>query len=157
MWYACIKWFMRRETERVHVGEIPLADKEVCNLSEVRALGCMSVYARAHTSHMHAQVFPIKFLRKDGTFDVSRFHKVLRLATVYCQAVSLYPTHRPETNAIIEKNRRIGVSLSGVADLLDRVGGIQLARIASDGYVALIRVYQRVAHFMRVDTIACAR
>ena len=33
----------------------------------------------------------------------------------YATTVSLLPTHRAETNAIIAKNRRIGVSISGIA------------------------------------------
>lgn len=45
------------------------------------------------------------------------FYQALRYATFYSTTVSLLPTHRPETNAIVAKNRRIGVSISGVAQL----------------------------------------
>lgn len=47
--------------------------------------------------------------------DEGRFFEGLKFATFYSSTVSLLPTHRPESNAIIGKNRRIGVSISGIA------------------------------------------
>ncbi len=52
----------------------------------------------------------------------------------YASTVSLLPTHRPETNAVIARNRRIGVSLSGVADWLDKVGAAHLSRKLRECY-----------------------
>jgi len=69
-------------------GEITLENFELCNLAEV---------------------FPPRCRNAD------RFYNALRFATFYASTVSLLPTHRPETNAIIAKNRRIGVSISGIA------------------------------------------
>ena len=68
-------------------GEIPLCSTEVCNLSEVFPPRCASP-------------------------DV--YYKALEYATYYASTVTLLPTHRPETNAIVSKNRRIGVSISGI-------------------------------------------
>lgn len=47
--------------------------------------------------------------------NADRFFEALKFATFYASTVSLLPTHRPETNAVIARNRRIGVSISGVA------------------------------------------
>lgn len=47
--------------------------------------------------------------------NVQRFYQALKYATFYASTVNLLPTHRPETNAIVAKNRRIGVSISGIA------------------------------------------
>ena len=69
-------------------GEICLENYELCNLSEVFPTRCD---------------------------DSDRFYHALRFATFYASTVSLLPTHRPETNAVIAKNRRIGVSISGIA------------------------------------------
>jgi len=69
-------------------GEIQLSDKELCNLAEVFPPRCS---------------------------DPQKFYKALEYATFYASTVSLLPTHRPETNAVIAKNRRIGVSISGIA------------------------------------------
>lgn len=43
------------------------------------------------------------------------FYDALELATIYSSTLALLPTHRPETNQVIARNRRIGVSLSGIA------------------------------------------
>jgi ribonucleoside-diphosphate reductase alpha chain len=69
-------------------GEISLCNFELCNLAEVFPPRCS---------------------------DPQKFYKALEYATFYASTVSLLPTHRPETNAVIAKNRRIGVSISGIA------------------------------------------
>jgi ribonucleoside-diphosphate reductase alpha chain len=69
-------------------AEIALSNWELCNLSEVFPPRCS---------------------------DPEKFYKGLEYATFYASTVSLLPTHRPETNAVIAKNRRIGVSISGIA------------------------------------------
>ena len=69
-------------------GEINLENFEFCNLSETFPPRCK---------------------------DSNAFYKALEYATFYASTVSLLPSHRPETNSIIAKNRRIGVSISGIA------------------------------------------
>lgn len=69
-------------------GEISLCSEELCNLSETFPPRCESP---------------------------EEFYKALEYATFYSSTVSLLPTHRPESNAVIAKNRRIGVSISGIA------------------------------------------
>lgn len=69
-------------------GEIPLENMETCNLAEVFPPRCN---------------------------DPDIFYNALEYATFYASTVSLLPTHRPETNAVIARNRRIGVSISGIA------------------------------------------
>lgn len=56
-----------------------------------------------------AEVFPPRCKNDE------RYFQALKFATFYASTVSLLPTHRSETNAVIAKNRRIGVSISGVA------------------------------------------
>lgn len=69
-------------------GEICLENFELCNLAETFPPRCA---------------------------DADAFYKALEYATLYASTVSLLPTHRPETNAVIARNRRIGVSISGIA------------------------------------------
>lgn len=45
--------------------------------------------------------------------DLEDFKATLRAAWIYGKAVTLIPTHRAESNAIMQRNRRIGVSLAG--------------------------------------------
>jgi ribonucleoside-diphosphate reductase alpha chain len=69
-------------------GEIALENFELCNLAESFPPRCN---------------------------NAERFYKSLEFATFYASTVSLLPTSRPETNAVIARNRRIGVSVSGIA------------------------------------------
>ena len=96
-------------------SEIPLESFELCNLAEV---------------------FPARCIKEDEFYDA------LEYATFYASTVSLLPTHRPETNAIVVRNRRIGVSLSGVADMLDAHGATELTRRIRKGY-KLVRAVNR--------------
>lgn len=88
-------------------SEIPLESFELCNLAEVFAARCN---------------------------NDEEFYEALEYATFYASTVSLLPTHRSETNAIVVRNRRIGVSLSGVADMLDEFGATELTRKLRIGY-----------------------
>ncbi len=99
-------------------GEIPLESKELCNVVEVFPTNCSTP---------------------------QEFHKALSLATIYSQSVSLLMTHSSETNEILARNRRIGVSLTGVADWLDRSGAARVTRLMRDGYKTVIKTADKFA------------
>jgi ribonucleoside-diphosphate reductase alpha chain len=99
-------------------SEIALESFELCNLSEV---------------------FPSRCVNEDD------FYEALEYATFYASTVSLLPTHRPETNKIILRNRRIGVSISGIADMLDTYGKTELIRRLRKGYDLVRSVNQTLA------------
>jgi ribonucleoside-diphosphate reductase alpha chain len=99
-------------------SEIPLESFELCNLSEV---------------------FPSRCMNEDD------FYEALEYATFYASTVSLLPTHRSETNKIILRNRRIGVSISGIADMLDIYGTAELIRRLRKGYRLVRSVNQKLA------------
>lgn len=96
-------------------GEICLENFELCNLAETFPPRCE---------------------------NAERFYKALRYATFYSSTVSLLPTHRSDTNAVIARNRRIGVSISGIAQWASGVvpngWGImnytKMTRILRNGY-----------------------
>jgi len=88
-------------------GEIGLDNKELCNLFEI---------------------FPHKAKNKKEFLDMCR------IATIYATSISLLPTHNEETNYIVAKNRRIGISLSGVADWFDFWGGSRIISFMREGY-----------------------
>jgi len=99
-------------------GEIQLENYELCNLSEVFPTNCESE---------------------------EEFYSVLDYATFYASTVALLPTHRHETNEVLARNRRIGVSLSGVADWLDHIGAIELTRILRTGYKIVRNINNKLA------------
>lgn len=51
--------------------------------------------------------------------DLKDFLRTLKFAYLYAKTVTLIPTHWPTTNAIMQRNRRIGTSVSGLAGFAD--------------------------------------
>ena len=88
-------------------GEIALESHELCNLAEIFPTRCR------------------------GSND---FREAVKFATFYAITVSLLPTHRDETNAIIARNRRTGVSISGITDWIEKIGVARMTRILRDSY-----------------------
>ena len=119
-------------------GEIPLESYELCNLVEV---------------------FPTRCVDENGKFNVEIFNKSLEYATFYSSTVALLPTHYEVTNSVIARNRRIGVSLSGVALFYDNESVSEITRYLRDGYKIirnmnkLLAKESGVAESIRVTTI----
>jgi ribonucleoside-triphosphate reductase len=88
-------------------GEIPLPDKGVCNLVEVYPNNCE---------------------------NKQEFFRIIQYAAFYATTVSLLPTHNNKTNRVISDERRIGVSLTGIAQWIDTWGMAQCIRWMRDGY-----------------------
>lgn len=99
-------------------GEIPLEDKELCNLVELFPTRCSSV---------------------------QELKTAAKLATIYAQSVSLLMTHSHETNSVVARNRRIGVSISGVADWIDQVGASFLTKTLRELYVIIRQTARALA------------
>jgi adenosylcobalamin-dependent ribonucleoside-triphosphate reductase len=66
--------------------------------------------------------------------DLDDFKRTLKFAYLYAKTVTLLPTHWEETNAIMQRNRRIGTSISGVANFADRKGLPTLRDWMDEGY-----------------------
>jgi ribonucleoside-diphosphate reductase alpha chain len=98
-------------------GEIPLESFELCNLVEV---------------------FPTRCRPEE-------FNDVLQLATFYASTVALLRSHNEETNEIVARNRRIGVSVSGIADWLDSTPGTYVFDALNRGYDVVRETNRRLA------------
>lgn len=99
-------------------SEIALESFELCNLAEVFHTRCE---------------------------DEAAFYKALEFAAFYASTVALLPTHRSETNEIILRNRRIGVSLSGITEMLDMLGTAELIRRLRKGYKLVYSLNRKLA------------
>ena len=62
------------------------------------------------------------------------FKRTLKVAYLYGKTVTLLPTHWAETNAIMQRNRRIGTSVSGIANFADNRGMTELRTWMNEGY-----------------------
>lgn len=94
-------------------GEIGLESLEFCNLIET---------------------FPAHHEKMDDWLDT------LMLGHLYTKTVSLIPTHHEETNEVVARNRRLGVSVSGVVQSTARHGFYGTRLMFDNGYNYLRRL-----------------
>lgn len=66
--------------------------------------------------------------------SLDEFKKTLKFAYLYAKTVTLGRTHWPETNRVMLRNRRIGCSMSGIAQFITSRGVEELRRWCDDGY-----------------------
>jgi len=66
--------------------------------------------------------------------NLEDFKRTLKFAYLYAKSFTLLPTHWEETNAIMQRNRRIGTSVSGVANFADNKGLPVLRQWMDEGY-----------------------
>ena len=74
--------------------------------------------------------------------DLDDYKRTLKFAYLYAKTVTLLPTHWEETNAIMQRNRRIGTSMSGVANFADTRGLPTLREWMDEGY-KVIQAYDK--------------
>jgi len=74
--------------------------------------------------------------------NLDDFKRTLKFAYLYAKTVTLLPTHWEETNAIMQRNRRIGTSVSGVANFSDNKGLPVLRKWLDAGY-KVVQEYDR--------------
>jgi ribonucleoside-diphosphate reductase alpha chain len=96
-------------------AEQPLEDGECCTLVETLPTRCK---------------------------DIQTWLKACEYATVYASTVTLMPSHRDETNAVMLRNRRIGVSLVDVTGWLERDGASAVIAAMRQGYGIVRKVNQ---------------
>jgi ribonucleoside-triphosphate reductase len=75
--------------------------------------------------------------------SVEDFQRTLKFAYLYAKTVTLLPTHWPRTNAIMQRNRRIGTSVSGIANFTDRHNMTVLRDWLNTGYNE-VQKYDRI-------------
>ncbi|MGE3483169.1 MAG: hypothetical protein AB7L09_00170 [Nitrospira sp.] len=88
-------------------AEISLESYELCNLVET--------FPSRHASY-------------------EEFERTIKFAYLYAKTVSLIPTHNPKTNMVTLRNRRIGVSQSGIIQSFMRHGRRQHLEWCDRGY-----------------------
>lgn len=71
--------------------------------------------------------------------NIEDYKRTLKFAYLYAKTVTLLPTHWEETNAIMQRNRRIGTSMSGIANFADTNGLPVLREWMNEGYKTVQR------------------
>jgi ribonucleoside-triphosphate reductase len=75
--------------------------------------------------------------------DLDDFKRTLKVAYLYAKTVTLLPTHWEKTNAIMQRNRRIGTGVSGFANFADRHGMSELRTWLNTGY-GIVQYYDEI-------------
>lgn len=88
-------------------GEMPLEDGELCCLADSCPSNCQ---------------------------DTEEWKKALEYATVYATSVTLLPTHNALTNAVMLRNRRIGIGMMDVCGWESKIGTSSLIKNLREGY-----------------------
>jgi adenosylcobalamin-dependent ribonucleoside-triphosphate reductase len=91
-------------------GEMTLESMELCNLVET--------FPSRHESY-------------------ADFEKTLKYAYLYAKTVTLIPTHSEKTNQIMLRNRRIGTSMSGIVQAMQKHGRREFFNWCDSGYLFL--------------------
>jgi ribonucleoside-triphosphate reductase len=101
------------------------------NFADHRARGgnpCLEQTLESYEMCCLVETFPDRHESK------ADFLKTLKVALTYAKTVTLGPTHWPQSNAIMLRNRRIGTSLSGIAQFIAKHGVQTLKDWCEDGY-----------------------
>lgn len=99
-------------------GEIPLEDKEVCNVADTIPTRCR---------------------------DYTVWLRACQYATFYTSTVALLPTHHTCTNAVVTRNRRIGVGVIDFAGWKQQEGLNKVIKYLRRGYAQIKYTNQQLA------------
>lgn len=66
--------------------------------------------------------------------DFEDLRKTLKVSYMYAKAVTLVPTHDLGTNAVMQRNRRIGCSMSGIVQAVQKFGMGDFIKWCDEGY-----------------------
>ena len=70
----------------------------------------------------------------DNHDDFDDYQRTLKYAYLYAKTVTLGKTHWPDTNRVMLRNRRIGCSVSGIAQFITKHGMEELRKWLEKGY-----------------------
>ena len=83
----------------------------------------------------------------DGVED---YRKTLEVAYLYAKTVTLVPTEDALTNAVMQRNRRIGCSMTGIVQAINRFGYRRFVRWCDESYACVQDLDRRYSRWLRV-------
>ncbi|TFF99341.1 MAG: ribonucleoside-triphosphate reductase, adenosylcobalamin-dependent [Promethearchaeota archaeon] len=78
------------------------------------------------------------------------FEETLKYAYLYAKSVTLVNTHWKETNAVMLKNRRMGVSQTGIIEAFIKHGRHRILEWCNEGYKFLKTLDEKYSHWLCV-------
>lgn len=80
------------------------------------------------------------------------YQTTLKYAYLYSKTVTLIPTHDPRTNAVMLRNRRIGMSMSGIVQAMNKHGRRNFFEWCKNGYQYLDKVDRQYSDWLCIPT-----
>lgn len=80
----------------------------------------------------------------------SEFERAIKHAYMYAKAVTLMPSVWAETNEVITRNRRIGVSMTGIVEFIETRSWGEMKKWMNDGYRKLRELDQKYSEWLGV-------
>lgn len=77
--------------------------------------------------------------------DIEDFLETLKYAYLYAKTVTLTKTHWPKANSVMLRNRRIGCSMSGLAQFITKRGLHELRHWCQEGYNAISLLDEKIS------------
>ena len=82
--------------------------------------------------------------------SLEEYKKTLKYAYLYAKTVTLIPTHNERTNAILLRNRRIGLSQSGIVESFQKLGKREHFNWCDQGYEYITQLDQKYSDWFCV-------
>jgi ribonucleotide reductase alpha subunit len=122
-----------------------MADAE--NNRDYRVTGCNPCAEISLESHEFCCLVELYPSKHDSFAD---FKKSIKHAYMYAKAVTLMPSTWAETNEVITRNRRIGISMTGIVDFIESRGWSSMQEWMDEGYQYLNFVDTKYSEWLGV-------
>lgn len=113
--FSCVRYGPDKATLLNPCGETCMEDKENCCLASIIPPNCVV----------------------DGAFDDTKLSRAAYLSMYYTLIVTTIPHSWSCTNKVISRNRRVGISLAGVATIFEQFGYVKLVALLRKLYYNL--------------------
>lgn len=97
----------------------------------VNVSNCAEISLEPHEFCCLAELYPA------NNTSFAEFERAIKHAYMYAKSVTLMPSVWPETNEVITRNRRIGVSMTGIVEFLETRSWAEMKRWMDEGYQKL--------------------
>ena len=151
-----------RFVEVLSIKDVGIADKVYCFNEPLLHQGTFEGVVTGQCVEQPLESFEVCTLvetfpaRHDSLEDYLR---TLKFAYLYGKSVTLGDIHWPETDEVVKRNRRIGTSMTGIVQAMEKFGIDEFKMFCTEGYETIRhwdRVYSRwlgVPQSIRVTTV----
>ena len=80
--------------------------------------------------------------------NLKEYLRTIKFAYLYAKVVTLVPTHNAKTNAVTLKNRRIGCSMSGIVQAIDKFGRRKFFNMCDESYKYIQELDEEYSNWM---------